>query len=115
MFIGQWALPQDNSITTPTLNFYPADNFTGETAFTFRMVDNSGNISDATYTVTVKPKGSAPSKPQSLSLPPARQYEGRSDLAQPRTTAPSPSTNTAYKKVTDSVLRQLADNLRNIH
>ena len=65
VFVGQWALPQDDSSTASTLNFYPASSFTGQKSATFKykMVDNTGNISTNEYTVTIKPKGSAPSKP----------------------------------------------------
>ena len=62
--IGQVITPVDSkSKSSPILHFFPTGTF-NSASFTYKMVDNSGNISDSAYTVTLKPLGSVPAKPE---------------------------------------------------
>ena len=52
-------------IRAKVLYFYPSDSFSSAT-FTFRVEDKAGNISDATYTATLRLEGTTPAKPSNF-------------------------------------------------
>ena len=67
VFPGQFATAySDPGRTVSVLHFYPTDAFTTSASFDYRMVDNTGNMSDGTYTATLKPFGSVPDQPTGL-------------------------------------------------
>ena len=58
-----FSIPGSPSARAKVLRFYPEAGFTS-TTFTFRVEDDSGNLSDGTYTITLLLKESAPSSPR---------------------------------------------------
>ena len=91
VYVGQILPTEDSkSSTAILLYFFPANGFSGA-SFTYRMVDNTGNISDAAYTVTLSPVGNVPAKPSGFTATP------RNTKAQLSWTDPKDTTITKYE------------------
>ena len=95
-------------IRAKVLYFYPSDSFSSAT-FTFRVEDKAGNISDDTYTATLRLEGTTPAKPSNFA---ATAGNTRVTLSWDN---PNNSTITKYQyqqRLTEGTLGRLDGHLR---